>query len=201
MTPSLNSTIGLCQCGCGQQASLATKTNSRSGSIKGQPVKYVVGHSMRGRSWNDSQLKHGHRTATSTFSVWRSMIKRCADPTCDAYKWYGGRGIKVCERWQIFAGFLSDMGERPVGKSIDRYPNQDGNYEPANCRWATQKEQIRNSSIVRFLTVGGVTKTYTEWEESLGLCRGIVSYRIKHGWSAEECIQETDKRFGPRRKP
>jgi hypothetical protein len=75
------------------------------------------------------------------------MRARCNNPRHHAYEHYGGRGIKICDRWsgeQGFENFLSDMGERPPGKTLDRYPNNDGNYEPGNCRWATSKEQARN---------------------------------------------------------
>jgi hypothetical protein len=86
---------------------------------------------------------HGH-TGSETYQTWVSMLQRCENPNTVAYHCYGGRGIKVCERWHEFENFLADMGERPSGKTIDRYPNKDGNYEPGNCRWATPKEQAGN---------------------------------------------------------
>jgi hypothetical protein len=72
------------------------------------------------------------------------MIWRCDNPNGASWKYYGQRGITVCERWREFKNFLADMGERPSGKTIDRYPNKNGNYEPGNCRWATAKEQRAN---------------------------------------------------------
>lgn len=72
------------------------------------------------------------------------MKTRCTNPNSTSWKDYGGRGIKICDRWQAFENFLEDMGERPYGTTLDRYPNNDGNYEPGNCRWATLKQQGAN---------------------------------------------------------
>lgn len=91
---------------------------------------------------------HGHaatRThlASSTYNSWTRMMQRCTNPQNNRWYLYGGRGITVCKRWLKFENFLADMGERPLGKSIDRI-NTDGNYEPANCKWSTPKEQANN---------------------------------------------------------
>lgn len=87
---------------------------------------------------------HG-KSRTRTHRSWCDMIQRCTNPKRNHYEAYGGAGIVVCERWRgSFAAFLSDMGERPEGTSIDRFPDRDGNYEPGNCRWATPVEQAHN---------------------------------------------------------
>jgi len=91
-------------------------------------------------------FKHGHSSCSelsSTYITWANMIQRCTNPNHDAYHHYGGRGIKICERWMNFQNFLQDMGERPEGLIIDR-KNNDGNYEPGNCRWVTYKVNANN---------------------------------------------------------
>lgn len=86
--------------------------------------------------------RHGLRE-TPTYRSWTSMISRCGNPNNVSWAHYGGRGITICDAWRTFLGFLADMGERPEGKTLDRI-NNDGNYEPGNCRWATASEQSRN---------------------------------------------------------
>jgi hypothetical protein len=96
----------------------------------------------RMRRTTHGSARHGSRTAT--YRSWESMKRRCLNPNDPAFARYGGRGITVCDRWLCFEHFRDDMGERPHGLSIDRFPNNDGNYEPGNCRWATRLEQTRN---------------------------------------------------------
>jgi hypothetical protein len=97
--------------------------------------------------------KHGHFIGdkpTATYKSWQSMIARCTNPNHPAYKDYGGRGITICQAWiRSFEQFLADMGERPHGLTLDRWPNNNGNYEPGNCRWATRSEQSRNRRTQR----------------------------------------------------
>ncbi|KAB1068887.1 hypothetical protein [Methylobacterium planeticum] len=89
---------------------------------------------------------HGHagRSASPTYRSWRAMLNRCGNPNSVDYPRYGGAGIAVCERWSSFESFLADMGDRPEGKTLDRHPDKNGNYEPGNCRWATPYEQVHN---------------------------------------------------------
>lgn len=82
--------------------------------------------------------------ASPTYRTWVSMLARCSNPKASNYHLYGGRGIRVCERWHDFAAFLADVGERPDGTTLDRFPNPSGNYEPGNVRWATPKQQAES---------------------------------------------------------
>src|SRR5690348_13492356 len=100
------------------------------------------------------------------------MIRRCSNPTFAGWAMYGGRGIRVCERWlgtEGFKNFLADMGERPDGKTLDRYPDKNGNYEPGNCRWATARNQARNTRRNRMITLHGKSQCAAAWEEETGI--------------------------------
>jgi hypothetical protein len=91
---------------------------------------------------------------------------------------YGGRGIKVCDRWQKFENFFADMGHPPEGKSLDRYPDKNGNYEPSNCRWATKEQQSRNRRDNRLLTHAGETLCSEAWSRRVGISRAGLMRRI-----------------------
>lgn len=130
---------------------------------------------------------HG-MSGTAIYKLWAGMKKRCEDSRYKHYHNYGGRGIRVCERWQTFENFYADMGDRPSDRhSLDRIDNN-GHYEPENCRWATATEQNRNRRNSRFITANGVTKTMTEWAEELGCDRRLIHVRLSKGWSDQEAI-------------
>ena len=105
------------------------------------------------------------------------MIDRCNNPENNGFKYYGGRGISVCDRWRDIRKFYSDMGEKPEGLTIERIDN-DGNYEPGNCRWATMAEQNRNNSRTRLIKYNNQTKCISEWARELGMHKNTLTYRL-----------------------
>lgn len=100
---------------------------------------------LRADTMSETMTTHGHR-AVPEYDSWSHMIQRCTNSNNKDFDCYGGRGIQVCQQWlESFAAFYLDMGQRPsAGHSLDRYPNNDGNYEPTNCRWATRQQQAQN---------------------------------------------------------
>jgi hypothetical protein len=133
---------------------------------------------------------HGLST-TRTYKVWAEMLQRCANPKNENFQNYGGRGISVCDRWrESFENFLADMGERPTGTTLDRKEN-DGNYEPSNCRWATRAEQARNNRRNINLTFDGVTKCLTDWCLEKQVNYNKVRRLIHRGMSPVDAWQRT----------
>lgn len=114
---------------------------------------------------------------------WAGMIARCTNPSHTAYANYGGRGIKVCERWRSFENFLADMGNPPtLAHSIDRR-DVNGDYTPENCFWATRAKQARNTRRNRFIEHAGQRLTVRDWEHKMGVKRGTFQRRLDSGWN------------------
>lgn len=120
------------------------------------------------------------------------MIKRCYQPTTSDYHLYGGSGIRVCERWMIFTNFLSDMGERPNGMTLNRI-NNSGDYFPENCHWATPKEQARNRRSNRVLEVGGLRGCISELASHHGIPISRVMNRLNAGWSSNDAFTSPNR--------
>lgn len=166
-------TVWLCRCRCGTE-------------------KPVDGASLRaGRSTQCSQCgrtRHG-QTGTPEHDAWHAILERCLNVNNSGYHRYGERGIKVCDKWMTFENFLADMGPRPSSAhSIDRIDN-DGNYEPGNCRWATKLEQARNTSRNRLLTHYGRTMCLAEWANETGMSYDTLFARLYgYGWTVEQAL-------------
>lgn len=137
----------------------------------------------------NGNIKHGGH-GMLTYARWKSMTQRCGDPSASNFKYYGGRGISVCERWHDFAAFLADMGECPDrSMTLDRIKNDLG-YQPSNCRWATKAEQNANRSLCVQITHGGRTQNLADWAREVGMTANTLAMRVRNGWSAERALTQ-----------
>lgn len=143
------------------------------------------------KSQRGGVIKHGHSShafQSHTYKCWSGMKQRCTNPKNVAFQSYAGRGITFCKEWLAFSGFLKDMGESPSAlHTLERIDNN-GNYEPTNCRWATMKEQSRNKRNNRNLTFKDQTKPLVEWIEMLALNKDRVHGRLRKGWSVDKAF-------------
>ena len=116
------------------------------------------------------------------------MIQRCTNPNTPKWEFYGGRGVIVCDQWGDFRQFLADMGPRPVGMTLDRFPDRDGPYSPENCRWATRAEQARNQRRNIYATIGGRTQCLKDWCVELDRNYRTVVQRVSVGVLPEDAL-------------
>lgn len=169
----------LCRCDCGNEVEVRSARLS-SGNTRSCGC-------LRTERRINQLSKHGGY-GTPTYQSWRRMKERCLNPENGSYPRYGGRGVTVCERWMSFKNFLADMGERPKGMTLERRDN-DGNYEPDNCVWATPKQQARNRSDNRVITFQGETMILSDWADRTGISFGTLSGRLnKQHWSIERAL-------------
>jgi hypothetical protein len=170
----------ICHCGCGRKTRIANRTHLHLGDIAGRPRAYCKGHNA---------ATHRHtvdRKPTPTFRIWSAMISRCNRTSDAAYENYGGRGISVCQRWRdSFENFLSDMGERPDDLSIDRI-NNDGNYEPGNCKWATREEQARNKRSSHIVIWEGMEMVLKDLSILSEIPNTTLLQRLQRGMTPEQ---------------
>lgn len=135
--------FGLCECGCGRATAIAKQTRGARGSVKGQHFRFMPGHRAHG---SKNALRHGMK-GTPEYAAYQGAKFRCTNPNGNRWLRYGGRGIRFL--FTSFEQFFAELGSRPSPEhSVDRWPNNDGNYEPGNVRWATKSEQRRNQAIV-----------------------------------------------------
>ena len=173
-----------CKCDCGNIRNVVG-SSLRSGKTKG------CGQCTRvGRSGSQNPMfTHGMRK-TPEYIAWRAMLSRCYNKKHIGWKRYGGRGVKVCERWRTdFFAFFSDMGARPTPQhTLDRFPNKNGDYDPSNCRWATMLEQQRNRTDNRMITHNGFTAPLIVWSERVGLSKDTLRKRLEAGWTTADAL-------------
>ena len=144
-----------------------------------------------------ARARHGHAPKgkkSPEYCSWYNMIQRCTNRNNTHYDRYGGRGITVCDRWRHYPFFLEDMGSKPSDKHTIERINNDGNYEPGNCRWATRAEQSRNTAQNRMVTYLGETLTLTEWAERLGVQQKVLAHRLDRGWPLERALTKPANR-------
>lgn len=171
--PSNNGeTYWFCRCACGKEIKVGTKnlTTGRSVSCGCRTKEF-----------------HG-ASDTVEYAIWRKMLNRCNSPTTQDWALYGGRGITV--EWTSFSQFVADMGPRPSPlHSIDRFPDQNGPYSKANCRWATAQEQARNTRVNRLITAFGETLCLAAWAERTGISRNCIEKRLDLlNWTVEDAL-------------
>lgn len=179
-----------CLCECGTECVVAAyeliSKHSRSCGCLQREAASVNGKRSRTHGKADSYIYH----------VWNGLKGRCYRESDPGYPNYGGRGIKVCERWlNSFENFYADMGDKPSPQhSLDRI-DVNGNYEPSNCRWATQKEQANNKRNNVFLTLGNKTLTIAQWSRELEMHQATLEWRLRKGWPVTKALtQEVKKR-------
>jgi hypothetical protein len=165
---------------CGKTVFMASDNLSR-------PAKNKSCGCLKGKSSVETHTKHG-MSKTPTYKCWCEMLYRCHNPNSDCYERYGGRGIGVNKRWLKFENFLSDMGERPPGKTLDRIDNN-GDYSPDNCRWATPKEQSLNRRSNVKIEYQGETRSISEWAKITRLPRQTIEHRLKANWTLQEILE------------
>ena len=177
----------LCRCECGGEGVVigAALSNGQSKSCGCLRVETTIKRST----------KHGHATngISSTYVTWAGMVDRCTNPNNKFFADYGARGISVCEQWKTFTGFLTAMGEKPKGLTLDRIDNELG-YGPENCRWATTSQQARNKRNSRWITHNGQTKSLADWADESGVNYATLFGRLKRGEPIEVALSQHSRR-------
>lgn len=167
-----------CICDCGKNVIVLSSNLTRNNSKSCGCSRECIG---------ERTTKHG-MTETRMFKIWTGVRKRCTNPKCKSYHNYGGRGITISPKWDNFINFYNDMKEGYADDlSLDRI-DHNGNYEPGNCRWATQKTQNRNRRNNHIVNCENESKTLAEWSEISGVNYTVIAYRIKNGWDTKKAI-------------
>lgn len=172
----------LCRCDCGNEIIASGHNLSKALSNPNS----TAGTRSCGCLMGKGGLKHG-QSETNVYRIWNSMIQRCTNSNQTAYASYGGRGITVCDEWLTFEGFVKDMGNRQEGMTLERINNELG-YSKDNCKWATREQQANNRRSNVKLEYMGKIMSIADWAREVGLAKGTLTSRIKHGWSVERAL-------------
>ena len=175
-----------CICDCGvartvRRDHLVSGKSKSCGCLQREVVASIVGLA----STTHGLARQGK--VVSEFWIWSHMKQRCSNPNNEYYADYGGRGIEVCERWQKFENFYSDMGQRPSGLTLERKNVNEG-YSLDNCIWASRAQQARNKRTSHFITFNGRTQVITDWASEVGLSHQTIGDRLRAGWSVEDAL-------------
>lgn len=174
-----------CVCVCGTVVLAKThQLTSREKTSCGCWKKQVLGYTTRTHGQANSRVS-GYKSRA--YGVWQAMRDRCSNPNRKDYHRYGGRGITVCKQWGTFEAFLADMGEPPVGLTLERKDNNKG-YSKQNCEWATRRHQSYNSSRNVYIEHKGKTMMLKQWQQTMGVQAGTYYARLKRGWSIKEAL-------------
>lgn len=181
--PEKKVSLWKCVCKCGNEVivkggNLNSGNTNSCGCLNLQKLSERQTHGMSG---------------STEYEIYHNMVRRCTEVENEHYPDYGGRGIKVCDRWmgeQGFENFYADMGPRPKGKTLDRWPNNDGDYEFPNCRWATKKEQAENRRSNKWYEFNGLKMIQKDWSRYLG-----IDNRLFHKWVTKHGIEVAVNHF------
>ncbi len=175
----------LCRCECGRETIVAASNLARGHT---KSCGCILADKNRQRATHSA-------TSTSEYGIWNLLKNRCHNPNADNYRFYGGRGIKVCERWRTsFASFLEDIGPRPSLKHQIERKNNDGDYTPENCQWATRTVQARNTRRNRFEEFNGIVMCLSAWTELLGVSEYIFKNRARNGHTFQDTVRDILKK-------
>lgn len=180
--PCQNNLNWLCVCDCGTQKEVNIQNLKRGLSVSCGCYRALI---TKSRSTKHNHQRRGQ--TTPTYHSWASMIQRCTNVKFPSYQFYGAKGITVDHSWREFQSFLFDMGERPMGTTLDRIDNTKG-YFPGNCKWSTPKQQANNTKRNKLIEFNGEIRTLADWSDLTGLSRSTISQRLKTGWSVEDAL-------------
>ena len=173
-----------CQCDCGEHV-IVVQVNLRTGNTSSCGC-------LRLERLHQALASH-EKSGSLIYKTWNNMIQRCTNPHNSSWMNYGGRGISICHRWLSFTNFYHDMGEPPDEYTLER-KNNNGNYSPENCKWASRKEQSVNKRNNRMITFNDTTQSLIQWSEQINIPYWTLHARIRRHWSIKRALTQKVRR-------